>query len=234
MQMEEKKQSGYGFVSKDVLLDPEIPIEAKALYAYLCAHADKSGKCFPSVEGMCYHLNITEKRFRKYKTVLESQGIIEVKREKKGNCLRRNIYYIRDDLRSGSFEPIQNDRVDTDDSDGSEIGGSRNRRVGLGCVENSRINSTIPTAPIKQNQSDKKTSTNNICQQVCDLLNRRRSVLRSKGRVKSSEYGQLVIQGLLSDGVTEDAIIDRAKALSVSGTIEECDWYRFPNYFNKK
>lgn len=233
--MEEKKQSGYGFVSKDVLLDPEIPVEAKALYAYLCTHADKRGKCFPSVDGICHHLNITEKRFRKYKAVLEEQGIVEVNREKKGNCWGQNIYYIRDDLRTGSFGSIQNGSVDTDDSDGSEIGGSRNGRVGIGCVENSLINSTRSTVPTKENHRNKQTQSNTgLCAQVCDLLNRRRSVLRSKGRVKSSDYGQAVIRGLLTDGVTADAILDRAKTLSVSGTIEQCDWYRFPDYFKKK
>lgn len=49
----------FGIVSQDVLQDPELSIQAKGLYSFLCTYADKNRECFPSRNTMADHCNIT-------------------------------------------------------------------------------------------------------------------------------------------------------------------------------
>lgn len=39
----------FGIVSKEVLHDPELSIQAKGLYSLLCTYADKNRTCYPSI-----------------------------------------------------------------------------------------------------------------------------------------------------------------------------------------
>jgi len=49
----------FGIVSQDVLQDPELSIQAKGLYSFLCTYADKNRECFPSRNTMADHCNIS-------------------------------------------------------------------------------------------------------------------------------------------------------------------------------
>ena len=39
---------GYGIIPKYVMLDPDLTIEAKAIYAYFCSFAGSGNTAFPS------------------------------------------------------------------------------------------------------------------------------------------------------------------------------------------
>mgnify|MGYP000117607350 CR=1 FL=1 len=67
---------GYGIIPKMVMQDPELHIEAKAIYAYLCSFAGQGDTAFPSVKKMCRDLGISKDRYYKYIKELVDRGYI--------------------------------------------------------------------------------------------------------------------------------------------------------------
>lgn len=100
--------NGYGLVFKRVMKDTNIDIEAKALYSYLSAYAGSSETAFPGVNLICHELNISDKRFKKYRKQLEDNGYLSVERERTNNGFSKNIYTIEHHPVSGNFVPVQN------------------------------------------------------------------------------------------------------------------------------
>lgn len=100
--------TGYGLVFKRVMKDTNIDIEAKALYSYLSAYAGTSETAFPGVNLICHELNISDKRFKKYRKQLEDNGYLSVERERTNNGFSKNIYTIEHNPVSGNFVPVQN------------------------------------------------------------------------------------------------------------------------------
>lgn len=84
----------YGTVYKDVFLDNDISIEAKAIYGYLCAYAGSSTECYPSVALMCSELGITENRFRRHFGQLVDKGYVSVSKRRGGKGFSRNVYSV--------------------------------------------------------------------------------------------------------------------------------------------
>lgn len=83
---------GFGLVYKGVLQSKDLNLKAKAIYAYLCAFAGNSNKCYPSVKKITNDLNIDYQTFLKYREELESKGLIRIEREK--NKFNANNVYI--------------------------------------------------------------------------------------------------------------------------------------------
>ncbi|RIO43943.1 helix-turn-helix domain-containing protein [Staphylococcus nepalensis] len=88
--------------------DTSISIEAKALYSYLSAYAGANETAFPGVSLICHELNISDKRFQKYRKQLEDNGYLSIKRERTNNGFSKNIYTIEHNPVSGHFVPVQN------------------------------------------------------------------------------------------------------------------------------
>lgn len=70
----------FGIVSQEVLHDPELSIQAKGLYSFLCTYADKNRECFPSRNTIADHCNIS----------VTYVGIL-IKQLKKAGYLKRNV-----------------------------------------------------------------------------------------------------------------------------------------------
>lgn len=83
---------GFGLIYKSVLQSKDLNLKAKAIYAYLCAFAGNSNRCYPSVKKMINDLNIDYQTFLKYRKELESKGLIKIEREK--NKFNANNIYI--------------------------------------------------------------------------------------------------------------------------------------------
>ena len=86
--------TGYGLVFKSILKRNDIDIEAKSLYAYLSSYAGSDTKAFPGVSLICHDLNISEKRFQKYRKQLEVAGVITIERKRTANGFSKNVYTI--------------------------------------------------------------------------------------------------------------------------------------------
>ncbi len=135
--------TGYGLVFKNVLKRNDIDIEAKALYAYLSSYAGSDTKAFPGVSLICHDLNISEKRFQKYRKQLESIGVITIERKRTGNGFSKNIYTINHNYVSGHFVPVGNLPV-------------RKLPVGNDVTKNNSIKNNS----IKNNNSKNNSATN--------------------------------------------------------------------------
>ena len=108
--MSEKIKSditGYGLVFKSILKRNDIDIEAKSLYAYLSSYAGSDTKAFPGVSLICHDLNISEKRFQKYRKQLEVAGVITIERKRTTNGFSKNVYTINHKS-SGHSVPVGN------------------------------------------------------------------------------------------------------------------------------
>lgn len=66
----------YGKVDREVMTNPDIPTNPKALYALLCCYADTFGYCFPGIERLSLELNVTERTILNYMKILVDKGII--------------------------------------------------------------------------------------------------------------------------------------------------------------
>jgi len=92
--MKEAGKGGYGLVYREVMRNPDIPPESKAIYAYLCSFAGSGNTCYPKAETMQKELDMGKQRFNKYMSVLVDLGIVIREREKAGNLMGHNVYKI--------------------------------------------------------------------------------------------------------------------------------------------
>lgn len=83
-------------VAKNILRNPNIPAEAKGLYAYLAGFSGDSDECFPSISLICSDMAMSKDRLYKYMNILVGEGIVERKQTYNGNIKGKVIYKITD------------------------------------------------------------------------------------------------------------------------------------------
>jgi len=99
--MESIKQ-GFGTIYKQPLKDRRLTIEAKAIYAYLCAYAGKDNETYPTIKLILYELKITQERFYKHLKLLLKTGYIKTKKVRlKNGVFNKTVYLINKD-----FQPL--------------------------------------------------------------------------------------------------------------------------------
>lgn len=159
IKLEGVMSKGYGSIPKLVMLDRELSIEAKAIYAYIASYSGNGDSAFPSIKKICYDLQINEKRFNRHKKVLFDKGYIEVSQERKGGGkFASNVYtikhYIQPTTQNGGTDNENDEPYTRNGSTGngstqngnSENGGTNNNSV----TNNSTTNSQQQPAPEKQ------------------------------------------------------------------------------------
>jgi len=93
-----KKNSGFGKVSRDIMKRNDISIQAKCLYALLCCYRDDNGEAYPSIMTLSRKLNKTYPMMFRYLYELESKKIIKISKQKKENGNNKNYFKILDNL----------------------------------------------------------------------------------------------------------------------------------------
>ena len=84
---------GFGSISKLVMLDRRLSIQAKAIYSYFCSYAGGGSQPFPSIEKILYDLDISEATYYKHILLLKAYGYIVVNQRKNGKGkFLSNIY----------------------------------------------------------------------------------------------------------------------------------------------
>lgn len=68
--------AGYGFIPKLVMLDDELSIKAKALYAFLCAYAGSDCVAFPTQQAILYRLQISKSTYLAAMRELEARDYV--------------------------------------------------------------------------------------------------------------------------------------------------------------
>lgn len=71
-------KKSFGIVSKDVLTDPELSIQAKGLYSLLCTYANKQRECFPSRSTLADIMNVSQRYIYKLMKELKSKEYLTV------------------------------------------------------------------------------------------------------------------------------------------------------------
>lgn len=87
-------QRGYGLISKAIMQDNELSIQAKGLYAYICSFSGKGNGVFPSRKKICTDLNISNDSLSKYVKELTDKQYIIVTQNKEEGKFANNIYNI--------------------------------------------------------------------------------------------------------------------------------------------
>lgn len=84
---------GFGVLPKRVMIDTNLSIQAKAIFAYLCTYAGNGDNAFPGRKLITYQLGISKDTFTKYMKELKKYGYVEVyKSERKNGKFSHNIY----------------------------------------------------------------------------------------------------------------------------------------------
>lgn len=92
IQLEGIFEKGYGIYAKAVMLDPDLSIQAKGIYAYFCSYSGSNGAIFPGRDRILADLNLSKNGYYKHYKALIDHGYIKV--VKKKGYLNRNTYVI--------------------------------------------------------------------------------------------------------------------------------------------
>ena len=76
---------GYGIICKFPMTDPDLKVQAKGIYAYLCACCGNGMTAFPSIAKITEHLQISKDTYYKAVKQLKDQGYIQAKQQKVAN-----------------------------------------------------------------------------------------------------------------------------------------------------
>ncbi|MGU9358585.1 helix-turn-helix domain-containing protein [Clostridium perfringens] len=146
---------GYGTIPK-YIMQADISIESKAIYAYMCSFAGAGQSAFPSVEKIMKDLKISKNRFYKYRNELEKNNFIKVQKTRKDNKRGKNIYiinqFIFENVKKSlclQFEDIENEEVQIED-------------IGFEDIENKDINNN--------RTNNNRTNNNNINNNKTDVV----------------------------------------------------------------
>ena len=141
---------------QEVMRNPNITAEAKAIYAYLSSIAGTGNTCYPSIDTMQREMCMSKNRLMKHMSQLIATGVVEKVRERNGNIYGRNIYKITHEA-----EVIEDLNCIFENCDFRAV---ENEAVEIRAVENEADNNNII---IKEH----KTKNREEYQQVVDLYN---------------------------------------------------------------
>lgn len=127
-------KKGYGYVSRDILLNSKISAGAKALYSILCVYGGIDSIAYPNKNTLCKNLNVSINSLDKYLRELVNMDIITKTQERseyKGT-FSHNVYTLNLDWETNVDSPStktnvtvntvhQNLGYDTSDKDNKKV-----------------------------------------------------------------------------------------------------------------
>jgi len=160
------ENNGYGIIFKSLTRNPNIDIEAKGLFSYLTTYAGSKDNAYPSVDLICHELNISTKRFQKYRKQLVEAGYLSISREKSSNLYGRNVYTLYHEPRQVQIRPVENETMQIESVEN------------LPTKNNSTKNNSI-----KNNISKRDDTQNSI-----DYINHNLEIITSPMKIQEIEY----------------------------------------------
>ena len=86
-------------MDKNIMTDPELSIEARAIYAILASYSNaKTRDCTPSIRTLIAAAGISKDRFYKHMGQLVDRGIVQKGAMMEGNMKVRNVYVLKDNV----------------------------------------------------------------------------------------------------------------------------------------
>ncbi|WP_052101046.1 helix-turn-helix domain-containing protein [Clostridium haemolyticum] len=105
---------GYGILPKNIMKNPNLNIQAKAIYAYLCVYAGNKGSAFPGAELIKFELGISKDTFYKYLKELKEKGYIEITKERDKGKFTHNVYYLKNPPCPKLSDTVSSDTIKPD------------------------------------------------------------------------------------------------------------------------
>ena len=98
---------GFGILPKYVMLDPDLSIEAKTIYAYFCSFAGNGSTTFPGRDKILSDLPMSKDAYYKHFRQLTDQGYITVEQQggSSGAIYGKNIYTLVSNPKKFSEKP---------------------------------------------------------------------------------------------------------------------------------
>ena len=98
---------GFGILPKYVMLDPDLSIEAKTIYAYFCSFAGNGSATFPGRDKILSDLPMSKDAYYKHFRQLTDQGFITVEQQggNSGAIFGKNIYTLVSNPKKFSEKP---------------------------------------------------------------------------------------------------------------------------------
>lgn len=112
---------GYGVSPKLVMIDENLSIEAKAIYAYLSSFCGSGNIAFPQISTIVNHLKVSNERFYKHFKLLIKYGYISVSQERTQGKFANNVYTL-----NTVVTPILEEEEEQSETDFTETGNTDN------------------------------------------------------------------------------------------------------------
>jgi len=91
------KAKGYGILPKYAMLDRDLTLEAKSIYAYLCSLTGNGDSVYPSRDTIMHDLLVGKDSYYKHFSFLKEHGYISVSQQRSsGSQFNHNVYTIED------------------------------------------------------------------------------------------------------------------------------------------
>ena len=225
---------GYGVSPKLVMIDENLTIEAKAIYAYLSSFCGSGNTAFPTIELITSHLKISTERFYKHFNLLIKQGYITKEQSRKKNGTFTNNTYILNTVVTVIEEVEETEIIDEDKNEiepneeiaeevkpvsektkyGKSVFGKSaygKPKTNNNSINNNNLNNIYKDRQTNNisnticKENDMSVNKNKIYEKVDDLLN---------GLVGSKDISK--IQKLLEDGYSDELLcytLDLAKEI---------------------
>lgn len=102
---------GYGIIPKAVMLDPDLTLEAKAIYAYFCSYAGAGNSSFPGRDKILDDLNVSIGAYYRHLKLLRDFEYLKIIQNRKGAYFK-NTYILPQRLeRYEIIKPIANTSI---------------------------------------------------------------------------------------------------------------------------
>lgn len=188
-------------VYQDVVRNPNLTPEAKAIYAYLASMAGDTDECYPSKELMAKELHISMHRLDKHLALLIGAGVVMKKRTSEGNLKGRNIYKVTHEIevekeldaisekfekmQNSTFRPVENKPVENrlDENKPVENRPTNNNSINNNRLNNNSINDNSASVP-----DDTKKKANELFEKVWALYPSK----KGKGQVSDTQKKKLL------------------------------------------
>jgi DNA replication protein DnaD len=146
---------GFGIIPKHIMKNPNISIQAKGIYAYLCSYAGNKDTAFPSVKLITHELSMSKDTFYKYLNELKDTGYIEVSKERTKGRFSKNIYKLLPCPKSS--DTTLSDTVSSDTTLSDTVSSDTNiNSTNINSINNNSTNKNNYNKDSSNSEEDKK------------------------------------------------------------------------------
>ena len=76
-EQKKEKRRRFGIVDYEIMNDPSLSLEARAIYSILASYANKDRSCHPTINTLLRVTGVSKDRFYKHMNQLVDRGIVE-------------------------------------------------------------------------------------------------------------------------------------------------------------